>query len=327
MRHSSRCQVVVITGASSGIPRASALAFARTGARLVLAARRESVLCDVIGECQAIGAEAIAIPTDVTDPEAVDNLARSAVAHFGQIDIWINSAAVLHFGRFDETPLPVVRQVLETNLFGYIHGARAAIRQFREQGNGTLINICSMLGVVAQPYAGAYVASKFAIRGLSECLRQELQDEPDIHVCTVLPAAVDTPVYQHAANYLGRAVRPIRPLYPASAVADVIVSLAQHPRREAYAGTIGPLISFQKAIAPALTERIVRMVIDLVQIRRLEAPASSGNLFEPIDDRRAVSGGWRVWADRFPAEHAALVGMIAAVLVGAALVYRRSRAR
>jgi NAD(P)-dependent dehydrogenase (short-subunit alcohol dehydrogenase family) len=284
-----------------------ALAFAARGATVILAARRASVLSRVAQQCRELGGHAVAVPTDVSDPAAVDSLARRAVAQFGRIDLWINNAAVLHLGRFDETPLPVIRRVLETNLFGYIHGARAAIRQFRAQGHGTLINVSSVLARVSQPYAGAYVASKFAIRGLTSVLRQELQDERRIHVCAILPAAIDTPIYQRAANFSGRAVRPIWPRYPASVVADAALALAFRPRREIFAGSVGPLIALQGSIAPALTERLVRAIIDRVMIRQVPASPSDGNLFSPTYDRYGVSGGWK--ATTFTPNQEALVGI------------------
>ncbi len=132
--------VVVITGASSGIGRATALAFARRGATVVVAARREQALRGVATECEQLGGRALAVPTDVTDEAAVRSLARRAVESFGRVDVWVNNAAVGLFGRFEDTPLEAYRRVIETNLFGYIYGARAALPIFREQGSGVLIN-------------------------------------------------------------------------------------------------------------------------------------------------------------------------------------------
>jgi NAD(P)-dependent dehydrogenase (short-subunit alcohol dehydrogenase family) len=133
-----RDAVVVITGASTGLGRATALAFARRGANLSLAARREDTLHQPAQECQHFGSRTLAIPTDVTDEAAVQNLAQRTFQEFGRLDIWVNNAAVTAFGRFEEIPSDIYRRVIETNLFGYIHGARAALPYFREQGSGTL---------------------------------------------------------------------------------------------------------------------------------------------------------------------------------------------
>lgn len=187
--------VIVITGASSGIGRATALDFAKQGATLLLAVRREAPLQELAAECERLGGKALAVPTDTTDEEAVQALARLGVETFGRLDVWVNNAAVTLFARFEEAPPEVFRQVIETNLFGYIHGARAALPYFREQGSGILINVDSVVGAAPQPYTSAYFISKHGIRGLSGCLRMELHldNAADIHVCTVMPATFDTP--------------------------------------------------------------------------------------------------------------------------------------
>ncbi|MEU4712374.1 SDR family NAD(P)-dependent oxidoreductase [Micromonospora purpureochromogenes] len=170
-----RDAVVVITGASSGIGRATALAFADKGAAVVLAARREEALAEVAAECAQRGVQALVVPTDVTDPVAVEALGRRAAERFGRIDVWVNNAAVTVFGPFEETPLQDIRRVLDVNVMGYVHGARTALPYLREQGQGVLVNVSSIVGVVSQPYTHAYVMAKFAIRALSASLRQELR--------------------------------------------------------------------------------------------------------------------------------------------------------
>jgi NAD(P)-dependent dehydrogenase (short-subunit alcohol dehydrogenase family) len=285
--------VVVITGASSGIGRATALEFACRGAAVILAARREPTLRDLVRECEDLGARALAVPTDVTDEAAVRDLAQRPIETFGRIDAWVNNAAVSLFGRFEETPPGDYRRVIETNLFGYIHGARAAIPYFREQGRGVLVNVASVVGKVGQPYTSAYCTSKFAIVGLSECLRQELRDVEDIHVCTVLPASIDTPIFQHAGNYTGRAVKPLTPIYDPAQVARAIVGMAEAPRREVIVGGAGLRLLWIKALAPGFGEWLVARKVERDHFQPRAAEPGPGNLFEPMAGTARVDGGWR----------------------------------
>jgi short-subunit dehydrogenase len=284
--------VVVITGASSGIGRATALALAEEGATVILAARRQEVLREVEHDCRIRGAKAMAVPTDVADEAQVQRLAERAIETFGRIDVWINNAAVSLFGRFEETPPELYERVLRINLFGYIHGARAVLPYLREQGQGLLINVASVVGYVGQPYTSAYCTSKFAIRGFSECLRQELLDAPGIQVCTVLPASIDTPLFQHAANYSGRAVKPMEPIYPASMVADAILRLIRRPRREVIVGPAGRMLAAAHAMAPGLAERMMARKVESDHFEDVPVPQSRGNLLEPMPQWTGVSGGW-----------------------------------
>lgn len=288
--------VVVVTGASSGIGRATALAFAQERASVVLAARREAALHEVAAQCERLGGRALAVPTDVTDAAAVQALARQAVEIFGRIDVWVNNAAVTVFGRFDETPSDLYRRVIETNLFGYLHGAWAVLPQFREQGRGVLINTGSMVSKIPQPYASAYVLTKQAVRALGMSLRQELSLDGarNIQVCTVMPATIDTPFFQHAANYSGWAVKAMPPVYPADQVAKTIVGLARHPRREVFVGRSARLMNLQWMLAPGITERLLaRLVRDQHLDHNRPVEPTTGNLFDPLSEGTAVSGGWR----------------------------------
>lgn len=290
-----RGSVVVITGASSGIGRATAREFARRGATVVLAARREEALRAALAECEDLGGRGLVAPTDVSDAEQVDRLADTALRNYDRIDVWVNNAAVSLFGRIEETPRGPYERVLDTNILGYVNGARAAIRQFREQGEGRLINVSSMVGHTGQPYTSAYVASKWAIRGLSECLRMELMDAPGIRVSTVLPASIDTPIFQHAANYTGRAVKAMTPVYPPEQVAAAIVRLAQRPRREVFVGNAGRMIAALRTLAPALGERIMARQVETDHFQKGQpSPSTEGNLFAPMADRFGARGGWLV---------------------------------
>ncbi|AIS02101.1 SDR family oxidoreductase [Streptomyces glaucescens] len=291
-----RDSVVVITGASSGIGRATALAFARKGCAVVLAARRAEALETVRRACERHRrAEALVVPTDVTDAAAVDELARRAVQRFGRVDVWVNAAAVNVFGPFGEVPLEDFRRVLDVNVMGYVHGARAALRVMREQDRGTLVNVSSIVGVVSQPYTHAYGMSKHAIRALSASLRQELRlgKAAHLHVCTVLPATIDTPLFQHAANYTGRRPVAMPPVYSPERVARAIVRLVRAPRREVVVGPMGRSLVLQSRISPGLVERTMARHVDRTHLSRKEpAPPGRGNLHVPAAGQGATHGGW-----------------------------------
>ena len=287
--------VVVITGASSGLGRATAHAFAAEGAAVVLVARSHEALTTVAAELNALGAAADTYAIDVGDAAAVQNAASQAVARFGRIDIWINCAAVLALGRFEEVPAEAFARVIETNVLGYANGARAALLQFRAQGgHGVLINVGSVLGGVTEPFASAYVTSKFAIRGLSAVLRQEVADTPGIRVCAVLPAALDTPIYQHAANYTRRTARALIPIYDPRRAAKRIVRLARSPKPEIVIGGFGRLLLWASKLTPRLLEKVIAKVAPGLQFTDEPHTPSGGNLFGPAPSSQdAVTGGWR----------------------------------
>ena len=320
-------KVVVITGASSGIGRATAHAFARRGARLVLLARDRAALDATAKECRELGADALVVTADVGDSAAMEAVGEQVLARFGRFDVWINCAAIIHFGRLEDNPAEIIDQVLRTNINGCFNGSRIAIRQFRRTGEGMLINMSSVLAITAQPYASAYVASKAAIRSLSDSLRQEVADVPGIKVCTVLPYAIDTPIYQHAPNYSGQKAQPVVPRYPAETVADTIIALLDRPQREVYAGKIGVLAALTKAVAPPLSDLVVSTAVNTIELRKESAPASAGNAFEPVHDGWTVSGGWTALKVPRLANPAPLLFAAGAILVLGQLarVARRSR--
>ena len=312
--------VAVVTGASSGIGRATALALAGRGADVVLAARSEQSLGDVVAECTRAGARAIAVPTDVTDEPAVDALAARAVDTFGRIDVWINSAAVIAFGEFEKTPAEVYRQVIETNLFGQIHGARAVLPHFRRDGSGVLINVGSVWGAVSSPYVSAYVVSKFGVRAFSESLQEALRLERatrDIHVSTILPQCVDTPIFQHAATYTDNQPTAVPPVIGPQRVVRAILRTIEHPRRRRNVGAFAPVLEIGHAVLPGLFSRTVPTAMNIVAFSRRPSRPGPGNVFEPMPDRNRVDGGWR----RTPVR--AAIGVAAAAAAAVATALRR----
>lgn len=298
MNHASlRGATVVITGATSGIGRATAQEFARHGARLVLAARRHEVLQDVVDECRRLGApDALAVPTDTTNANAVHQLARAAV-RFGQgrLDVWVNNAGSGAIGQFDATPLEAHEQVIRLNLLGYLYGAYAALPYFRRQGRGTLINVVSLGAWVPEPYTVAYSASKFGLRGMMDTLRVELTETPGIQVCDVHPAYIDTPGFQHGANFTGRVIKPAPPVFPPQQVAEAVVRLVHQPRPHTMVGWTAPVFRWLYALAPGLTRRTSMRLFRRYLNQAQPAPITQGSLFEPHPAPHGdeVSGGWR----------------------------------
>ncbi|WP_163164740.1 SDR family oxidoreductase [Arthrobacter sp. Alg241-R88] len=314
--------VVVITGASSGIGRATALRFAAKGARLVLAARGSESLEAVAAQCRKRGAKAIAVPTDVTDPGKVEALASRAVEEFGRLDVWVNNAAVGAFGLLTEIPPKEFQRVLDVNITGYVNGARAALTRQTAQGSGTLINVSSIVAEVPLPYSAAYSVSKAAVRALSISLRSELAREgvSGVHVCTVLPATIDTPFYQNAANFTGRRPMAMPPVYTPQRVAKAVVKLAARPRRETVAGGFGGrLLVLQHKFTPGAVEAAAARQVDHRQLSRWRSTSvTPGNLHQASQSigKAATTGGWhgrRRTAQRMVAGAAALTGAVVAL--------------
>lgn len=316
-------KVVVVTGASSGAGRAIALAFARQGAKLVLAARRQKPLEDAADECIALGAEVLVQVTDVSINEQVLALAAAANDWQGRIDVWVNNAGVLGAGAFEETPFEIHEQIIRTNLLGYMHGAHAVLPYFKAQNYGIIINNISVGGWFPTPYAAGYSASKFGLRGFSESLKGELSAYRDIHVCDLYPAFLDTPGMQHAANYTGKALKPAPPVFDPQKVAAAAVQLSHQPQPLRTVGFVSPLLRLGHAIAPQLMRNITAVVIRNYLKAAPEIEKTEGNIFHPQEHGVAIHGGWNSAVDKELRENAAKKVLLGLGIVAGLLLLRR----
>jgi len=281
----SRGKVIVITGASSGLGREAARQFADRGACVVLAARRSDDLEETARQCRSAGGQALTVVTDVSQESDVEQLAETALSTWGRVDVWVNNAGVTLFAPLEAAPFEEHRRVIETNVFGAMLGARAVLPIFRAQRRGVLINVGSILSKIGQPFVPSYVISKFALRGLSESLRAELAEEPDIHVCTLLPFTIDTPHFQTGANEMGRQPRALPPMQSPEKVARALVSLAERPRRELHVPRVAALGLLAHWLFPTTTERLLLRALRTWHFSDAPQPSTDGNLYEGADER------------------------------------------
>jgi short-subunit dehydrogenase len=286
-------KVVVITGASSGAGRSIALELAMEGTFLVLASRNEPVLEELAGECRQLGTEVLVVQTDVADSTAVKDLARRAFGWKGRIDVWVNNAGVLAAGTFEEMPWETHKQVITTNLLGYMSGAHAVLPYFKRQKAGIIINNISIGGYLPVPFGGAYSASKFALRGFFESLKGELTGWPRIHVVDLFPAFLDTPGIQHAANYTGKVLKPAPPVYDPRIVARAVKASILSPRSTRYPDTASQLFKFGHAIAPELTVKLTALLMKGYFKTADPIAITDGNLFNTVDYSMSTNGNSR----------------------------------
>lgn len=287
-----RGKAAVVTGASSGMGKRTAELLAEAGCNLVLVARRREPLEATARACEAHGVRAVPVPADVTDEQAMHRAASECMSRFGRMDAWVNAAAVAAFAKVERTPLDVFRRILDVNVIGSATAAQAALPAMRESGAGVLVFVASILGKAGIPYLGAYNASKFAVVGLAETLRMEV-DEEDIHVCTVLPPATDTPFYRHAANLTGRAVRPPPPVYDVDTLAQAIVDCIVAPKREVVVGVAPKLQDLMHTLAPKAYERAGAIYGEEGMFLEDRVPPTMGSVFEPMATGTTADDGWK----------------------------------
>jgi short-subunit dehydrogenase len=287
-------QVIVITGASSGIGLVTARMAAQRGARLVLAARNEEALRELVDEIKAAGGEATFVDADVTQEEEVERIARAAVERFGGFDTWVNNAGVSIYGRVLDVSIDDHRQLFETNYWGLVHGSRVACEHLKQRG-GALINIGSVLSDRAIPLQGTYCASKHAVKGYTDALRMELEEEgAPISVTLIKPSAIDTPYREHAKNYLPVEPQNPPPVYAPETVAEAILHCAEHPERDVYVGGGGRALSAMGENAPRLTDKVMeRTMFGLQQTDKPANASRKEGLYYPsgeLEERGGYDG-------------------------------------
>jgi len=278
-------QVIVITGASSGIGLTTAEMAVERGARVVLAARSEDELRTTVERLNQRGKRAAYVVADVADERDVQRIADRAIAEFGGFDTWVNNAGISIYGRLTEVPLDEKRRVFDTNFWGTVHGCKMAVQHLGHRG-GAIINVGSVVSEFAIPLQGIYSASKHAVKGYTDALRMELEaDELPIAVTLVKPAAIDTPFPEHARKHQPEQAKHMPPVYPPEEVARAILRCAEKPVREVVVGGGGRMMVAMSQVAPRLTDLYLERTA--ISGQKRDEPANRDDaLFEPSRDRR-----------------------------------------
>jgi short-subunit dehydrogenase len=259
-------QVVVITGASSGVGRETALSLAEQGATVVLAARNEEALSTLAAEVARLGGTTQGTATDVAEWQQVQQLAAGTVERFGRIDTWVNCAATSIYGPVHTLTAQEITRTITVILLGQVYGMKAALDTMRPQGYGGIINVASALAVRAVPLQAPYCAAKHGVRGFAEALRMELAHENrDVTVTTLLPSSINTPLFDHARSKLGVLPAPLPPVYEPNVVAAAILHAIEHPQPEVFVGGAGKIMDVLQRLAPRSAGRILLRVGKAVQ--------------------------------------------------------------
>ncbi|MFC1406341.1 MULTISPECIES: SDR family oxidoreductase [Streptacidiphilus] len=331
-------QVVVVTGASGGIGRATAQAFAARGAKVALLARGEAGLAGATEDVERLGGRPLAIATDMADPDQVEAAAARVEEELGPIDVWVNVAFTSVFSPFTEITAAEYKRVTEVNYLGYVYGTMAALTRMKPRNAGTIVQVGSALAYRGIPLQTAYCGSKHAIQGFNEALRCELLHERSaVRTTMVQMPAVNTPQFDWVLSRLPEPAQPVPPIYEPEVAARAVVYAADHPgRREYWVGgsTMGTLIA--NAVAPGLLDRyLARTGFSSQQDDRPQNPDHPTNLWQPADgkdghdytahgsfDDRATSRSPQLWASQ---HHGALALAAAGLLVAAAAGLRARR--
>lgn len=313
-------KTVVITGASSGVGKAAAEAFAMEGCNLVLASRGEEALDKAVEMCRELGAVALGVPTDVSDADQVQALAEKAKQFNGRIDIWVNNAGVMATGKIEDMPSTVLDQIIKTNLLGYLHGAHAVIPIFKEQGDGVLINNISIGGKMPAPYGTAYSASKFGIQGMVEALRGEVSDHPNIHICALYPGVQRSTGNMNAAKYSGYNTK-IPPIsFDPRDLAQSMVSVAKKPRNSVFTDWSSMVLNTMHSIIPGPMAKLSAAMVRL-NMRFGDQSETNGNVMVPSSKPHQIYGETMLPVPSKTTKNALLVGTLLGI--GAVMIRRR----
>jgi len=282
-------RTALITGASSGIGRATALLLAAEGASLVLLARGRPALEATAAECRAAGAADVVVePCDVNDRAAV----AAVVDRAGALDLVVHAATVMAYGDVEDLPADVFDQVVDTAIKGTANLARPVLATFRRQERGDLVVVSSLLASITAPTMGAYATAKWGQLGLVRTLQQETRDVPGIRIAAVSPGGVNTPIYYQAATVLGNTGHPPPPVYSPRRVARTILDVAGSHRRLRQSGIANPLIIAGYRLVPAVFDAAVGPLLRVVGMARDSVPATEGNVFASVPDKNAEKGPW-----------------------------------
>jgi short-subunit dehydrogenase len=286
-------QVMVITGATSGIGLVTARMAADRGAKLVLAARNQRALDTLENKLKSKDVEVVTVKADVAVESDVVKIASEALAEFGNFDTWVNNAGVSIYGNLEDVSLEDSKKLFDTNFWGTVNGSLVAARNLKING-GALVNVGSVLSDRAIPVQGMYCASKHAVKGFTDALRMELEAEnAPISVTLVKPSAIDTPYKEHAKSYLKEEPQNPPPVYSPETVAKAILHCAEHPVRDVVVGGGGRTLAFLGSIVPRSTDVVMEnTMIEMQRDDELAGQRKFESLYEPNDDRLRERGGY-----------------------------------
>ena len=288
-------RVVLVVGASSGIGLAAAVGFASRGDAVVLVSRSGEALHAAEKACRAVAtAEVDVIVEDIGDPGGAGRIVGNTLDRHGRIDVVVHTATVMGYGAVEEMPPDVFTAVVDTAIHGTLHLAQAVLPVLRRQRAGVFIGVNSLLGSITVPQMGAYSTAKWGQRAVLRTLQQETRDEPGVHVCIVSPGSINTPIYDQAANYTGRAARPPFPVLDPDRVAAAILRLAERPQRTVSVpvGPANPLIVTAFRFLPRLYDLLVGPLFRIAALTGKEVLPTQGSVFQPHAAGEGTYGRW-----------------------------------